>query len=116
METLNLGIFADLSQQEVRDRIISEFQIDDPKLIDKYDVLVAYVDYGSYEGTGWILLRDMETGELYENHSSHCSCYGNEGQFHPEPCALQYLKSDKFSIYSYGEEDRLIRQYISNLQ
>lgn len=116
MKTLALGIFDGLlTQKQIREKIVAEFEADE-KEVAKYEYLVAYVDYGSYEGSGWILMRDKETGLLFENHSSHCSCYGNEGQFSPEPCTIEYLKSDKFSMYSYGDEERAVREYLKKLK
>lgn len=113
---LALGIFDKMTTQEqIKDEIIKEFQSSEEE-VSKYEYLIAYVDYGSYEGTGYILMRDKESGELYENHSGHCSCYGNEGQFSPEKANLVYLQSDKFSCYCYGDENTLIREYIKDLK
>jgi len=113
---LSLGIFEDMTtQKQIQERIVSEFEADIND-VKKYKYLVVYVDYGSYEGTGWLLMRHKETGELYENHSGHCSCYGNEGQFEPEKTTVEYLKSDKFSCYDYGGEERLIKEYLKKLK
>lgn len=116
MKLLALGIFDGMTKQkEIIDKIVSEFEANS-STVKKYKYLIAYVDYGSYEGTGWILMRDKETGKLYENHSGHCSCYGNEDQFEPEETTIQYLQSDKFSCYDYGGEEKLIKEAISKLK
>jgi hypothetical protein len=113
---LTLGVFEGMTtQKEIQEKIISEFEAD-PAEVKKYRYLVAYVDYGSYQGTGWILMQHKETNDFYENHSSHCSCYGNEDQFEPEETTIEYLKSDRFSCYCYEGEDRLIREYIKKLK
>jgi hypothetical protein len=113
METLFLGIFKDCkTQQEVKELICKEFEakVED---VEPFTVLVAYVDYGSYEGTGWLLLQDSNY-QLFENHSGHCSCFRNEGQFKPEPATIQYLQSNNFSCYCYDKEDELIKEFIQN--
>lgn len=54
------------------------------------DVLLAWYGYGSYCGDSFVLFR--KDGKLFENHGSHCSCYGLEGQWDPEettPDALE---------------------------
>lgn len=115
METLKLGIFEECKDNvELELKIASEFEakIED---VQKYDYLIAYVDYGSYEGTGYILMREKQTGALFENHSGHCSCMGNEGQFEPEAAKLEYLQSDKFSCYCYGDEEKQIKKYLKTL-
>ena len=95
---LALGIFKGMtSQREIKKEIIDEFKANILD-VDKYTYIIAYVDYGSYEGTGWILMQEKTTGKLFENHSGHCSCYGNEGQFEPEATDLKYLQSDNFSV------------------
>lgn len=115
-ELLALGIFEGMTtQQEVQDKIIEEFA-SDRETVDQYEYLIVYTDYGSYEGTGWLLMRNKETGELFDNNSGHCSCYGNEGQFEPEPTNLPYLKSLEFHVYSYGGEESKIKDYIKNMQ
>lgn len=115
MKVLGLGIFEGMTtQKEIIETAAKEFECDISEL-KKYKFLIAYVDYGSYEGTGFLLMRDKETGKLFENHSGHCSCFGNEDQFEPEPTDVIYLKSDKFSCYCYGDEDALIKKQISKI-
>lgn len=116
MKPLLLGIFSKAkTQKDIVKIIVDEFHAD-VKDVDKYKFIICYVDYGDYEGTGWILMKDKETGALYENHSGHCSCYGNEGQFTPEPTHLKYLKSSNFSCYTYGNENEQIREKIKTLK
>jgi hypothetical protein len=42
----------------------------------------------------------MSSGDLFEVHCSHCSCYGYEGQFIPEKTTAQYLLSDHAGWFS----------------
>jgi hypothetical protein len=66
-------------------------------------------------------LRDKETGKLYENHGSHCSCYGFEDQWAPEETSIEYLQSDKFYFscggYDNSEEfnKNAVMEYIKSL-
>lgn len=59
---------------------------------DHVDVLLASYSYENYSGDAFVLYRDTRDGKLYEVHGSHCSCYGLEGQWEPEPCDLQSLR------------------------
>ncbi|HWQ74514.1 MAG TPA: hypothetical protein VN441_04300, partial [Syntrophomonas sp.] len=92
--------------------------------IDKFDILIAYESVGSWgcDSSSFFLLRDKSTGDLYENHGSHCSCYGFEGQFEPEKTTMEYLVSDKFSFFcgGYDDDDQLhkkqVREYLRLLE
>jgi len=92
------------------------------KLKDFY-VLIAYESVGSYgcDSSSFFLLKEKKTGKLFENHASHCSCYGFEGQWKPEETTIQYLKSDKFYFYSGGYDgdeegnSQKVLDYIKNL-
>ncbi len=116
MKPLCLGIFENLgSQKDIRKLIVDEFQASVEE-VKRFTYLICYVDTGSYEGTGWMLMKDRKTGELFENHNSHCSCYGNEGQFAPSVTHLKYLKSKNFSCYTYGDEEKQIKERISRMR
>jgi hypothetical protein len=69
--------------------------------------LIAYESVGSWgcDSTSWFLLKNKNTGEFYETSGSHCSCYGFEGQFDLQGCTLEYLKSEKFYLYTGGYDD-----------
>lgn len=66
--------------------------------IEKYEFLIAYESVGSWgcDSSSFFLLKDKITGKIFENHGSHCSCYGFEGQWTPEETTVEYLQSDKF--------------------
>lgn len=81
--------------------MVEEFQVALPE-VEKYQVLAACLSEGGYESEVWFLLQNLETGGLFEVHASHCSCYGYEGEFKPEPTTLEYLKSDNFGLYGFS--------------
>ena len=122
MNKLYLEDLSGLSEDEVKKHIVSSYEVDDSE-VDKYEVLVAYESVGSWgcDSSSWILLKDRETGKLFETHGSHCSCYGFEGQFEPEETTVEYLQSDRFFFCCGGydnsaeENERLIKDYLSKL-
>ena len=59
--------------------------------MDGMEVLFAYYSYEDYSGYSFVLLRDAQSGELFEVNASHCSCYGLEDQWEPEPVTLEEL-------------------------
>jgi hypothetical protein len=105
--------------------------------LEKLDVLIAYESVGSWgcDSTSFFVFKNKETGELYEMHGSHCSCYGFEGQFGLEPTTAEALKArvaearsrneddeDEHTIYSLGGYDgdstnnaKAVNEYITNL-
>lgn len=52
-------------------------------------LLANYGSYG-YEGGAFVLFR--RDGQLYEVNGSHCSCYGLENQWDPEPTTVEALR------------------------
>lgn len=107
------------TEEQVRAHLIGALEIGAQDL-DRFEILVAYESVGSWgcDSSQWLLLRDKNTGELFENFGSHCSCYGFEGQFKPEPTTVKYLRSDKFSISTGGYDEsaganiQAVRDYI----
>lgn len=78
-----------------------------PEQIVKYDhVDVILASYGTdnYSGGAFVLFRSTKDGKLYENHGSHCSCYGLKDQWDEEPCDLESLKKRVFDG-SLGAEE-----------
>lgn len=122
MKKLYLEDLSGLTEDEVKRHIISSYEADASE-VGKYEVLVAYESVGSWgcDSSSWILLKDKETGKLFETHGGHCSCYVFEGQFEPEETTVEYLKSDKFYFscggYDNSEEEnkRLVKEYLNNL-
>lgn len=103
---LALEDFKGKTPAEVRKGIVFDFEVL-PGDLNKFQILIAYQSEGSWgcDSSAWFLLRDRETGALFENHGSHCSCYGFEGQWSPEPTTVEYLKSDNFSFSCGGYDD-----------
>lgn len=94
------------TDQQIRDHWIASWEI--AKVVaDAFNPVAAYESVGDFgcDSSGWFLLQNRETGELFEVHGSHCSCYGFEDQFTPEPTTLEYLKSDKFGLFCGGYDD-----------
>lgn len=124
VKPLFLADFEGDTEDQIRAELTGEFGYRAPKeLVDRFDILIAYQSVGSWgcDSSSFFLLRDRNTGELFENHAGHCSCYGFEDQFMPEPTTLAYLRSDKFSFscggYDYAENAnrKAVREFISRL-
>lgn len=108
MKQLFLADLKGMTDEEIRSHLTEEYEYEASKEdVDKYDILIAYESVGSWgcDSSSFFLLRERNTGELYENHGSHCSCYGFEGQFEPEVTTLEYLKSDNFYFCGGGYDD-----------
>lgn len=57
---------------------------------DGVEILLASYSQGNYEGNAFVLFR--KGGGLFEVNASHCSCYGLEGQWEPEPTTVAALR------------------------
>ncbi|MGE1028630.1 hypothetical protein ACQGS5_03005 [Bacillus sp. GKis3/1] len=123
MELLVLEDLKDMSEEELRDHIVEDYEVEYEEL-EQYDILIAYESVGSYgcDSESFFLLKNKETGQLFENHASHCSCFGFEHQFEPEETTVEYLQSEHFGfcngLYdedSEGNRDKVMR-YIEQLQ
>lgn len=78
-----------------------------PEQIAKYahvDVLLASYGTDNYSGDAFVLFRNTNDGKLYENHGSHCSCYGLEDQWGEELVDLDALKH-RVTEGSLGSDD-----------
>jgi hypothetical protein len=61
------------------------------------DILYASYESGGYEGWAFVLFTQGRT--LFEVSGSHCSCFGLEGQWHPEEtswAAIAMRQPDQF--------------------
>jgi hypothetical protein len=93
------------------------------KTLKGFDVVIAYESVGSWgcDSTSWFLLRNKKTGRYIENHGSHCSCYGFEGQWNPEKTTKKYLKSSKFYFHCGGydneetENQKAVKEFLKKL-
>lgn len=111
------------TEDEIFQHFLGEWEAA-PEEVDRFNVLIGYESVGSWgcDSSAFYLLREKETGNLYELHGSHCSCNGFEGQFLPEKTTLEYLKSDKFNFCCGGydsdekENQDTVRQYIAGLE
>lgn len=71
-----------------RKNIENDFEV---KLGKDIKILLAKYSSYSYEGEAFVLFT--KGGRLYEVHGSHCSCYGLEGQWDPEPVNIKEMKN-----------------------
>lgn len=97
MEQLFLADMADMTDEEIREHIATQYSgaiygevapahptADSIReALAQLDILIAQESVGSFgcNSSSWFLFRERMTGDLFESHGSHCSCYGFEGQF-----------------------------------
>jgi hypothetical protein len=119
---MNKLYLADLeggTEQQIKEHIMASYEADAEE-VDQFEILIAYESVGSWgcDSSSFFLLKEKQTGELYEVRGSHCSCYGFEGQFEPEYCTVDYLKSRSFYVQTGGYDDdstdntKAIKNYI----
>jgi len=81
---------------------------------DVAEIIYANYTCESYEGNAYVLFIGHD-GLMYEVHGGHCSCYGLEGQWKPEPTSQEYvierLKKNElgYSYYSRGFASELMQ-------
>lgn len=123
MNQLFLEDLAGLTNEEVIQHIVRDYEAD-KELVNKFKVLIAYESVGSWgcDSSSWFLLKEKNTGKLFETHGSHCSCHGFEGQFEPEETNLEYLKSERFYFNCGGYDDnadenrKKVKEFISKMR
>lgn len=54
-------------------------------------IIFADYTYEDYSGSSIVVFESVD-GELYEVNGSHCSCFGLEDQWEPEPVSIEYYK------------------------
>lgn len=115
---LKLSDLSGFSDEEIVQHIIDSYEAD-PEAVKKFEVLVAYESVGSCgcDSSSFFLLREIGTGKLFENHGSHCSCSGFEGQFSPTESSVNYLQSEHFyfSCGGYEEDGECVQQKVKEL-
>lgn len=79
-----LGDFA--SRSEVEDQFHCKIPIDEK-------ILLAVYTQECYEGSAFVLVQNVVTGNLFEVNGSHCSCYGLEDQWEPEAVNVRALRN-----------------------
>jgi hypothetical protein len=71
--------------------IVERYCIKDRTLVPRAaELIFSKYDYEDYSGSSSELF--VKNGVLYENHGSHCSCYGLEDQWKPEVTYLEAIK------------------------
>lgn len=109
MKTLLLGDLSGLGMDQVLTKVSEEFCVERPEL-DKLEFLVAQINEGGYDGEAYFLVRDLETGGLYEVSGGHCSCFGFEGQWKPEITSKDYLLSENYRMREFPEIKQLVTE------
>lgn len=72
----------------------------------KYKILFADYTYEDYSGDSYVLGYDNEEKKFFEVHGGHCSCYGLEGQWHPEYCETKELAEMMQRRFGSAAEER----------
>jgi len=116
-----VGVKAHLAQKYGKDGYAHDESI--ARELDEYDIVIAYESVGSWgcDSSSFFLLRHKSSGEMFEVHGSHCSCYGFEGQFELEAVTVEHLKSDKFYLPCGGYDNnetantKAVKDFITTL-
>lgn len=69
------------------------------------DLIVAWYEYESYEGSAFVVYRDRRDGKVYQVLGGHCSCYGLEGQWQPEEVSAAEILARPEYVETYGWSD-----------
>jgi hypothetical protein len=89
--------------------IENDFQI---KLNDDIHILFASYGLDNYSGDAFVLFEQNQA--LYEVNGSHCSCYGLEEQWSPEPVLLEEMKN-RLLNGDFGTNDYADNQFKDEL-
>ncbi len=108
---LTLGDLQGYTEKQIKEHIITHYNAS-PTELKNVKILIAYESVGPYgcDSSSFFLIKIGRY--YYENHASHCSCYGFEDQWKPEKTTMKYLQSDKFSFYVDNEE-KLVKEHIN---
>lgn len=110
MEKLLLDDLQGMTDEELVGCITRKFQIERSEL-DGVDILIGSMEDGGYDGSAYFLVRNRETGALYEVTGGHCSCYGFEGQWSPAITSKEYLLSQNYR----WRDHESIKQFVTEL-
>lgn len=83
-----LPLFGDWEGGTLKD-ICRDFDLQ-IETFDGIRLIAAEYTYESYEGRSHVIFE--KDGQLFEVIGGHCSCYGLEGQWDPEPTTLDSLR------------------------
>ena len=100
---LTLCDFVGWSESQIKEHLVKNYEATQPE-VDRFNILIAYENEDCYDGNSAFLLEDKTTGDLFEVHAAHCSCYGYEGQFEPESTTAEYLLSNFSGFYNHQDE------------
>ena len=95
-----------------KEDIVRDFNIDLSEL-DGAKILLADYRYEDYSGSAFVLFE--KDGKLYEDHGSHCSCYGLEDQWSPEETSAEELlyRLEKGECYYFHYDMRdVLTEYL----
>lgn len=84
------------------------YRYEQPDIPEDIDIIVSATTYEDYQGIG--LTVYCHEGVCYEVNSSHCSCFGHEGQWEPEEIKVGELLSRK-NYVSHGTWNRETKSY-----
>jgi len=112
--------YSDKTTDYINDRDNVKNMAKTARIINEYNVLIAYKDSCDYDASSWFLFKHKETGDLCEMLGGYCSYYGFEGQFDLEPTTKEYLLSDKFNLTSayYAKDEtynKQVKEYFNGL-
>lgn len=104
MKPLFLADLKELNECQVLAHLAESWKASE-KDLKGIELLIGYESVGDYgcDSNGFYLFRRGH--KLFEVHGSHCSCFGFEDQWKPEPTSLTYLRSEKFIFATGGYDD-----------
>lgn len=88
------------------------------ELLSDKDLLLAYEEYESYEGSAFFIFKSKLNDDYFELHGGHCSCYGFEGQLKDiEKTTLKALKdrASKDDLLYSESHASIINEFILSL-
>jgi len=123
---LTLEDLQEKTEAEIIEHLTQEYGGGDGSALNNKEILIAYESVGSWgcDSSSFSLLRDKTSGELFEIHGSHCSCYGFEGQLNLESSSISSLKyrNREGRVFSTGgydgdeiENKRAVSEFIKSL-
>ncbi|TXH11316.1 MAG: hypothetical protein E6R04_01665 [Spirochaetes bacterium] len=110
MRNLILGDLSGCEYDRLVEEVSKEFQVERSEL-DGMEFLIAFIEEAGWDGSAYFLVRDRETGLLYEVSGGHCSCYGFEGQWDPKITSKEYLLSEHWPHRGNQE----MKQFVTEL-
>ncbi len=110
MRNLILGDLSGYEYDRVVEEVSKRFEVERSKL-DGMEFLIVYMQDDTWYGSAYFLVRDRETGLLYEVAGGHCSCNGFEGQWDPKITSKEYLLSEHWP----HKDNQEMKQFVTGL-